>query len=442
MADIRPIKTNAEVALANIFTAAKPVLKGSGEIAAARDAAFESFSETGLPHRRIEAWKYTDLRTMMREAAPLASPPDAAAKEKAKTAGSVFANFGFRRIVVVDGTLAADLSDLADLDAGLTIASLADALALGDQMVAASLGKVIPTNDPALALNTALMGDGVVVKVAPGAAIGRPIHVVFVTTSATPVAMFPRSLVVVGAGASLSLMETYEGPDESAYQVNAALELVIGDNARLDRVKIVKEGSAAIHVATLLASYGAKAEVNDFAFVAGGAVIRNQLFVKFAGEGGNAGIRGVNLLAGKQHADNTLVIDHAAAGCQSRELFKSVLDGSSCGVFQGRITVKPGAQQTDARMMTRALLLSETAEADNKPELEIFADDVQCGHGSTTGALDEELKFYMMARGIPAREAEALLIQAFVGEAVDPISHEGIREALMQATASWVQDRR
>jgi Fe-S cluster assembly protein SufD len=442
MADVRPIKTNAEAALANIFAAARPALKGGGEIAAARDAAFESFLETGLPHRRIEAWKYTDLRTMMREAAPLALPPDAAAKAKARTAGAVFAPFGFRRIVIVDGALAADLSDLAVLDAGLTIGSLADALASGDPPVGGSLGKVFPTKDPALALNTALMGDGVVIKVAAGATIAKPVHLVFVTTSGTPTATFPRSLVIVEAGASLSLMETHEGPDNSAYQVNAALELAVGDNAKVERVKIVREGSAAIHVATLLASYGAKAEVNDFAFIAGGAVIRNQLFVRFAGEGANAGIRGVNLLAGKQHADNTLIIDHASAGCQSRELFKSVLDGESCGVFQGRITVEPGAQQTDARMMTRALLLSETAEADNKPELEIFADDVQCGHGSTTGALDEELKFYMMARGIPAREAEALLIQAFVGEAVDPISHEGIREALMQATASWVQERR
>jgi Fe-S cluster assembly protein SufD len=442
MADVRPIKTSAEVALANIFAAAKPALKGGGEIAAARDAAFESFSAAGLPHRRIEAWKYTDLRTMMREAAPLALPPDAAAKEKAKAAGSVFAPFGFRRIVIVDGTFAADLSDLGDIDAGLFIGSLADALASGDEVVTSHIGKVVPSNDPGLALNTALMGDGVVIKVAAGAAIAKPVHLVFVTTSTTPVAMFPRSLVVVEAGASLSLMETWEGPDQSAYQVNAAVELVVGDNARIDRVKIVREGSAAIHVATLLARYGAKAEVNDFAFITGGSVVRNQLFVKFTGEGANVGIRGVNLLADRQHADNTLVIDHVAAGCQSRELFKSVLDGSSCGVFQGRITVEPGAQQTDARMMTRALLLSETAEADNKPELEIFADDVQCGHGSTTGALDEELKFYMMARGIPAREAEALLIQAFVGEAVDPISHEGIRDALMQATASWVHERR
>jgi Fe-S cluster assembly protein SufD len=442
MADVRPIKTNAEVALANIFAAAKPTLAGGGEIAAARKAAFESFSETGLPHRRIEAWKYTDLRTMMRDAQPLALPPDATAKAKAQTAGSVFSGLGFRRVVVVDGAFAADLSDLGDLDWGLTIGSLASALASGDPLVATHLGNVVPTRDPALALNTALMGDGAVIRVAAGAAIAKPIHLVFVATGETPTAMFPRSLVIIEAGASASLIETYEGPDQSAYQVNTAVELVVGDNAKFDRVKIVREGAAAIHVATLLASFGAKAEINDFACVVGGAVIRNQLFVKFAGEATSAGIRGVNLLSGKQHADATLLIDHAAPGCQSRELFKSVLDGESCGVFQGKITVRPAAQQTDARMMTRSLLLSETAEADSKPELEIFADDVQCGHGSTAGALDEELKFYLMARGIPVREAEALLIQAFVGEATDTISHEGIRDALMQATASWVQERR
>jgi Fe-S cluster assembly protein SufD len=442
MAEVRPIKTTAETALANIFARERPALKGGGDIAATRDAAFANFAQSGLPHRRIEAWKYTDLRTMMREAAPLAPPPDAAAKAKAAAAGSDFAAFGFRRIVVVDGTFAPDLSDLADLDAGLVVCSLADALAAGDPLVTAHLGKVVPTDDPGLALNTALMGDGVVIRVAAGAAIARPVHLLFVTAGATPAAMFMRSLIVVEAGASLSLVETYEGPGQSANQVNTALELVVGDGAAIDRIKVVREGSAAIHVATLLARYGARAEVNDFAFVTGGAVIRNQLFVKLAGEGANLSIRGVNLLAGRQHADNTLVIDHAAAGCQSRELFKSVLDGESCGVFQGRITVERGAQQTDARMMTRALLLSDTAEADNKPELEIFADDVQCGHGSTTGTLDEELKFYLMARGIPATEAEALLIQAFAGEATDPVRHEGIREALTEATASWVRERR
>jgi Fe-S cluster assembly protein SufD len=154
-----------------------------------------------------------------------------------------------------------------------------------------------------------------------------------------------------------------------------------------------------------------------------------------------AGIRGASLLKGRQHADTTLIADHIARDCQSREVFKTVLDDEGHGVFQGRIIVRPHAQKTDAKMMTQALLLSERAEADNKPELEIFADDVQCGHGATAGALDDDLKFYLMARGIPAAEAEALLIQAFLGEAIEGIEHAGLREALMESIANWLRGR-
>jgi len=170
-------------------------------------------------------------------------------------------------------------------------------------------------------------------------------------------------------------------------------------------------------------------------------VVRNQLFLKFDGEETVAGIRGATLLKGKQHADTTLVANHVARGCQSREMFKAVLDDEAHGVFQGRIIVQQGAQKTDARMMTQGLLLSERAEMDHKPELEIFADDVQCGHGATTGALDDEMKFYLMARGIPAAEAEALLIQAFLGEAIEGIEHAGLREALMDSVAAWLKAR-
>ncbi len=170
-------------------------------------------------------------------------------------------------------------------------------------------------------------------------------------------------------------------------------------------------------------------------------MVRNQLFVRFDGEGTVASLRGASLLKGKQHADTTLVADHKAKGCQSREVFTSVLDGDSRGVFQGKIIVRPQAQQTDAKMMTRALLLSDTAEADCKPELEIFADDVQCGHGATAGALDEDLKFYLMARGIPETEAESLLVQAFVGEAVEGIEHAGLRDALMEQVVAWLRAR-
>ena len=180
-------------------------------------------------------------------------------------------------------------------------------------------------------------------------------------------------------------------------------------------------------------------EVRDFLAQLGN--YRNQLFVRFDGKGTLAGLRGASLLKGKQHVDSTLVIDHKASGCQNREVFATVLDDESRGVFQGKIVVRPHAQKTDARMMTRALLLSDEAEADNKPELEIFADDVQCGHGATSGALDEDLKFYLMARGIPEIEAEGLLVQAFVGEAIEGIEHAGLRDALMEQVVAWLRKR-
>jgi Fe-S cluster assembly protein SufD len=440
-AEVAVIKTAAETALAQTFAQARDRLPGDGAIMARRNAAFDVFAEQGLPHRRIEEWKYTDLRALMRDAKPLASPPDASAKARAKDAGRLLADLDARRLVFVDGAFVPELSDLRDLEADLVVGSLAQALTDGDPVVAARLGKLAPANDAAVALNTALMGDGAVIRVASGATIERPLHLLFVA-SEKPAAIFTRSLVTIDHGARVMLIESHEGPTTSDYQINAALELFAGDNAHVDHVKVIGEGSEALHVSTLAAAIGAHARFNTFSFISGGGVVRNQLFLRLDGEGTVAGIRGASLLKDRQHADTTLFADHIARDCQSREMFKSVLDNEAHGVFQGRIIVRRHAQKTDAKMMTQALLLSERAEADNKPELEIFADDVQCGHGATAGALDEELKFYLMARGIPPAEAEAMLIQAFLGEAIEGIEHAGLREALIESVAAWLGARR
>jgi Fe-S cluster assembly protein SufD len=440
-AEITPIKTAAETGLTEAFAALRGGLP-DGAITARREAAFRHFEAQGLPHRRVEEWKYTDLRTLMRDAKPLAAAPDAHAKVRARSAGAIFAAIDARRIIVVDGALVPELSDLAALEPGLKIYSLADALghaAAGRFAISDEPGPA--EGDAAYELNTAFMGDGVIVEVAAGAEIARPLHLVFVYGAERATAVFSRSLVTIGADAGLTLLESHEGQDGVDYQINTALDLAVGDRARLSRVKVNTEGGAALHLATLSATIGAKANVSDFAFLTGGLVVRNQMFVECAGAGTTLDLGGASLLRGKQHGDTTLLVDHAAGGCRGRELFKSVLDDASRGVFQGKIIVRPGAQKTDSRMMTRALLLSEDAEADNKPELEIFADDVQCGHGATSGALDENLKFYLMARGIPEREAEALLIQSFVGEAIEMVPHEGVRDALMAATLQWLAGR-
>jgi Fe-S cluster assembly protein SufD len=257
----------------------------------------------------------------------------------------------------------------------------------------------------------------------------------------TAAALYPRTIVLVEPGAHVTLIETWDGPAGLDYQVNAAVSLGVGDGAAVTRIKIGRDSAAALHVATVTAAIGAKADYNELTFTTGSAVTRNQLFLRSAGDNAKIRVAGASLLKDRQHVDATLVVDHAARGCESREVFKSVLDGDSRGVFQGKIIVEPHAQKTDGRMMTRALLLSETAEADSKPELEIFADDVQCGHGATAGRLDQSLLFYLMARGIPRKQAEALLIQAFVGEAIDGIAHEGVRELLTGRVAAWLEAR-
>ena len=439
--EVRPIKTAAETALATNFAAVKRALPGAAAVTALREAAFHRFETEGLPHRRVEEWKYTDLRALMRDAKPLADAPDAAAKARARQAMAVLSSIEARTVVFVDGVFAPELSDLADLEAGLTIGSMAQGLASGDPHLVAHLGKLITTDDVAVALNTAFMGDGAVIRVAEGAALARPIHLVFVNAGKEPASVFVRSLVMIEKGARAMLVESHIGSNGDEDQVNAALELKVGDAAHVDHVKITGEGAGALHVSSLMAAVGAHARFNEFLFTTGGAVVRNQLFVRFTGEGTVAGIRGASLLKGRQHADTTLVADHAVADCTSREVFKSVLDDEGRSVFQGKIIVRRHAQKTDAKMATHALLLSDTAEANNKPELEIFADDVQCGHGATSGALDQELLFYLKARGIPAKDAEALLIQAFVGEAVEGIEHAGLRDALIDRVVAWLKAR-
>ena len=434
-AEIKHIRTAAEQTLLDAFVTRKDALAGAkGE----RADAFKMFEEAGLPHRRVEEWKYTDLRALMRDAKPFAAKPDAAMRDAAKAAGAL-PGVEARRLVLLNGSFVPELSDLTALEQGLTVTSLSDALA-GDGL-SDELGQTVPTRDVAVALNTAFMTDGVVVRVADGAKIARPIAMVNVFAGEAA-AVFTRSLLVVGADAEVTIIETFEGPAETDYQVNTGLEIVGGDRAKIDRVVVAREGDRALHLSSSMIRLGAEVKFNDFAFTTGGAVTRNQTFLRLQGDGAVVSLRGANLLQGRQHVDSTLVVDHAALGCVSRELFKHVLDDASRAVFQGKIIVQPGAQKTDGKMMTQALLLSEDAEADSKPELEIFADDVVCGHGATAGALDEDLLFYLRARGIPQIAAQALLVQAFVGEALEGIAHEGLRDTLVADTERWLHARK
>jgi Fe-S cluster assembly protein SufD len=333
------------------------------------------------------------------------------------------------------------MSELDGLEKGLTIRTLRDVLEGGDAGLQAQL--LAPDNDnPMVALNSAMMTDGVVIEIGSGVVLTQPLHVVHIAGGSAPAAMFTRSLLRLGKDAGATLVESYIAADgATAYQAHDSLVVTIGDNSRLDHVRLVEDSREAFNICSAVFTLGAHAHLNTFGMASGAAASRYQATIAFAGEHSRVETNGVNLLNGRQHADTTLFMDHAVPNCASREVFRAVVDDRGHSVFQGRIIVRPHAQKSDAKMMTRALLLSDEAEADNKPELEIYADDVQCGHGATAGDLDEDLLFYLKARGIPQKEAESLLIQAFVGDAVEGIEHAGLREALMEAVVAWLSTR-
>jgi Fe-S cluster assembly protein SufD len=430
-AEVRAIKTAAEQGLSAAYKTARATLPGDAAVAASRADAFRALEADGLPHRRVEQWKYTDLRTLMRDAKPLADAAELSAQAIAGLT-NILSGVDASLITVVNGRYVSGKPD-----ADVAAVDLFKFLGQGDYR----LGEIPDNDDAAFGLNTVFMTGGVALRIRKSASPAKPIHIAHVFTGNAAASMYPRSVVIVEPGAHITLVESFSGPDGIDYQVNSALELVIGDNAQVDHIKIGMDGDAALRISTLGVTVGAKAHYKDFAYTTGGAVVRNQTFARFAGEHTQVTIAGASLLKNRQHVDNTLLITHAAAHCDSRELFKTVLDDQSHGVFQGKIIVDPHAQKTNAKMMTRSLLLSDEAEADQKPELEIFADDVVCGHGATAGALDPGLKFYLMSRGIHEKEAEALLIQAFIGETIEEIAHEGIRDALMFAALRWLGAR-
>ena len=435
-AEPRTIRTKAEEALIAEYRANAARLPGGTPVAHRREAAMALFEKSGLPHRRVEEWKYTDLRALMKGAAPLADGVDDPTLAEL-TGKDPLAGLDRARLVVVNGTYRPDLSDLAGLD-GVTVTALGDVLASAPERV----GRLFAdSDDTALALNSAFMQGGVVVDVAKNVALARPLEIVHLTAAGAPAAVFIRDMVTIGANASVRVIDTHRGPDGLAYQVNAVTELSIAPGANVEWARLQVEGDAAQHIGTLEVALAADATLNHLIVNAGAALWRWQGFATVAGRGVTVSFNGATMLSGNEHGDQTLVVRHAEGWSQSRELFKSVVDGKAEGIFQGRIVVDQDAQKTDAKMMTQALLLSEEAQFASKPELEIFADDVQCGHGATSGRIDDTQLFYLMARGVPRREAEQLLIEAFLDDAIDMLKDEAVAGALKGVVSAWLKKR-
>ncbi|WP_426441218.1 Fe-S cluster assembly protein SufD [Bradyrhizobium genosp. P] len=428
--------TNPDRAARGVFTAARGRLPGAGAVADARAHAFEAFERAGLPHPRLEDWKYTDLRALMPEVLPLAPHPDAAALVRAEAAVAQTALEGSAKLVLVDGVFAPDLSDVAAIGKGVNVRTVREILenpARADLLISL-------TTDAMISLNAAMVTDGVVVTVDDGIALIRPIQIIHVATKPSSSA-FTRSHLRLGKGAQATLVENFVAADgASAYQSHDVVIVWIDEGANLSHLRVLADATDAANISSSIITVGAKATVNCFNMTCGGAVSRYQGFVTLVGARSELSVNGVNLLKDSQHGDTMLLIDHAAPHCTSGETFRAVVDDRGHSVFQGRIIVN--AQKAEGTMTIRSLLLSDAAEADNKPELQIFADDVTCGHATTSGALDDSLLFYLRARGLPEKEAQSLLIRAFLGEAVEKIADDGLREFVSAEVARWLETRR
>jgi Fe-S cluster assembly protein SufD len=435
---IIPTATAAENALAETFRAAKAALPGNTAVAERRAQAFEAFARAGLPNRRLEAWHYTDLRNLMRRALPLAPLPT---PEQIAQLAPETASLPSPRLVLVDGIFAPSLS--GPLPAGVKVTSLADALAEGEPDLIESLTAAWAEADDAMvSLNAALMQDGVVIDVAPGAKLKAPLHIVYASVAQEHTARFSRSLVRVGAGAHFRLNEMSLGHGGRVGQTNNVLIFDVGERADVAHsLSLTGTEPDSLRLETFLVKLGAKAQFDSFALITGAGLVRRQIYNLFAGADAKAALRGVSLLRGREHADTTLFVRHAATGCEGRQNFRYILDDESTGVFQGKIVVDRLAQKTDGRMLAKALLLSDDATMNSRPELEIFADDVACGHGATVGGLSEDQLFYLQSRGLPAKEAEALLLEAFAAELVDEIGDADLVSAYRAEVAAWLTGR-
>ena len=418
------VKTASDEALEAVLKTVQGDLPGTPGFAALRSAAASKIEESGLPNRRVEEWKYSDLKRVMPSSLALAGPVDEAALAPRLEASRVFKDIDRARLVLVNGAYRPDLSDVDQFGDKVRISSVAEALQAGQFALD---DPAIADGDFALSLNTALLQDGVIVEIAEGAEVRKPIEIRNIMIGGGLSTL--RNRVVVGKGVNVDVLESYVGDDE-AYQLNSAIDYRVADGAKVHVMRLINEGAEAIHIGSTTAILGAEAKFEHFTMSAAGKFIRSQAFICFEGEFSDAELFGATILEETRHSDISLFVDHAVPNCNSKEQYRTVMDDKSEGVFQGKILVRKIAQKTDGQMMSQALLLSEDAAFYNKPELEIYADDVVCAHGATCGELDEDLLFYLRARGIPMDQAKKMLVLAFLAEAVENVSNAQFVEAL------------
>lgn len=391
-------------------------LAGTDALQPLRQKALEHFAAAGFPTSKDEEWAFTNIAPLTRINFELAAPTTAPATLDAY-------RYGLNGLTFVDGHLAQ--AQLDALPAGVRVERLGDVLDVNE-----FLGRAAATEDAAFtALNTAFLQDGAVVYLPSGAVVEQPIHLLFVSTRANAVS-HPRVLVVAEANSQATIVESYVGLADEPYLTNSVGEFFVGPNAALDHYRIQREAAAAFHIAATHVCEERAAQFRSTAITLGGRLTRHHIHTALAGQGVDSTLNGLYIEDGAQHVDNHTLIEHAAPHCQSHEFYKGILGGQATGVFRGKIHVHQAAQKTDAYQANQNLLLSETAQINTKPQLEIYADDVKCSHGATIGQLDADALFYLRSRGIGQREAVRVLTRAFAGEVLDRVRVPALQDQL------------
>lgn len=410
----------AETALCEAYDHAIGELPGNGDVLAARDTLISDFKAAGLPTRRVEAWHYTDLKALLRTV-PAFDAAASAAKVTPLVEGSAV-------LSVVNGT-----ADARARVAGVTVRTFADALADGT----AADGLAARDSDDTIGrINGAFVRDGFVLDLPDGTELEAPLELQAIQNAGQTHTRFPATF---GAGTKATVIERHLAAGDNAGLVTSVSDITLADGAEITWIIFQAQGGADTHLGQIRIALGADAKLRLYVINAGGKLVRQEIHVVVSGEGSDLNLRGINLLGGETHNDVTFTVGHDVPNTTSSEVIRNVIFDRAHGVFQGQIRVAPDAQKTDAKMSCNTLLLSDDADFSAKPELEIFADDVQCGHGATVIDIDHTQLFYLMARGIPENRARAMLVNAFVAEIVEELEDEPLVEALEEVIAGWLE---
>lgn len=408
-----------------------------------RQDAINKFSDLGFPTLQDEDWRFTNVAPIARGSFEILE------NGHDKVSASDLAPYQFKEteaieLVFVNGRYSDELSSINKLPQGVIVKNLAVAIESEQEILKDNLAKYADFSEEAFtALNTAFMEDGGFIYIPKGTVLKTPIHLLFISTeSDTPSITNPRNLIIAEQNCEANIIEHYTSIADSVYFSNVVTEIVVGENSTIGHYMIELESKKAFNISTLRVQQARSSNINSHSLLLGGSLVRNNVHPVLAGEGCDSLINGLYMPNHRQHMDNYMKVEHASPHCDSRQLYNGILDGRSRAVFHGRIIVHEDAQKTDAKQTNRNLLLSDTAQVDTKPQLEIYADDVKCTHGATIGQIDENALFYLRSRGISKNDARDIIMNAFTNETFESMTLDSVRNYCLDLVADWFSKRK